>query len=96
MGLTKFTLIRTVDIFTQALFWLILARVILSWIRPQGYNRTFHQISDFVFRVTEPFLGPIRGLLPATGGIDFSPIVVLFLIRFVANIVIRIIAQLPL
>lgn len=71
----------------SALFWLIFIRVILSWLRPAGYNRTFSDIERFVYGLTEPILRPIRRLLPETGGIDFSPFVAIILIQILERFI---------
>jgi YggT family protein len=52
--------------------WLILIRLILSWIRPSPY----HPAVRFVVRVTDPVLEPARRAIPSVGVIDFSPILV--------------------
>lgn len=53
---------------------LILLRAIISWfVSPQ----TDHPILDLLKRLTDPVLEPARKLLPETGGIDLSPLVVL-------------------
>jgi YggT family protein len=57
-----------------AIFILIFARIILSWVNVGGY-----QIRDLVFRLTEPMLAPVRRLMPDTAGLDLSPMIVLFL-----------------
>jgi YggT family protein len=61
-----------------AIFILIFARIILSWVNVGG-----HQIRDLVFRLTEPMLAPVRRLMPATAGFDLSPMIVLFLATIV-------------
>jgi YggT family protein len=54
--------------------WLVvLLRVVLSWIDPR--SRT--PVSRYVYAVTEPLLAPIRNVLPRTGMLDLSPLVVL-------------------
>jgi YggT family protein len=55
----------------------IFARVILSWF-PLSPNSPMAGIFTFLWRITEPVLGPLRRILPPTGGIDFSPMVVMF------------------
>ncbi len=47
-------------------------------------NRLIWSVADFLTRVTEPLLRPIRRRMPNTGGIDFSPWVLVVLIRIVA------------
>lgn len=55
-----------------ALFFLILARIILSFINVGSY-----EIRDLIYRLTEPILAPIRNILPPMGGFDFSPMIVI-------------------
>ena len=66
-----------------AIFILIFARIILSWVNIGGY-----QIRDLVFRLTEPILAPVRRLMPATPGLDLSPMIVLILASIVRRILI--------
>jgi YggT family protein len=55
---------------------LILARVVVSWVDPRGRS----EMSRFVIAWTEPILGPVRRALPSTGGLDFSPMLVLIVL----------------
>lgn len=83
-------LIQTVLLFLSIYSWLILARVLLSWLRPGGgyggYRRGggdwMSQLESFLYRVTDPLLEPLRRLLPTGGmGIDFSPMIALLLLQ---------------
>lgn len=58
--------------------WIIIARAIISWVNPDPYN----PIVQFLYRVTEPVLRPIRRRLSFGMGIDFSPIIVILVIYF--------------
>jgi YggT family protein len=66
--------------------WLLIAQAILSWLLVFGvinrYNRTVSVIGDFLYRVTEPLLRPIRSILPNFGGLDISPVVLILLLYF--------------
>jgi YggT family protein len=59
---------------------IIFGRIILSWF-PTSRGTILGTISDFLFGLTEPVLGPIRRLIPPVGmggmGLDLSPIIVL-------------------
>jgi len=57
---------------------IVLAAVIISW-TGAPYN---NPIVRTVNMLTEPLLGPIRRALPAVGGLDFSPMVLLILLQF--------------
>ena len=61
--------------------WLVIIAAVISWVNPDPRN----PIVQFLYRTTEPILRPFRWILPArrTGGIDFSPILVILLILFV-------------
>ncbi|MBF0428309.1 MAG: YggT family protein [Magnetococcales bacterium] len=64
--------------------WLILGRVLLSWINPDPYN----PIVQFLMQATEPVLKPFRQFIPSIAGMDLSPIFALLAVhllqRFVA------------
>ena len=72
-GLAVFSVAELLDLCTTVFFWAILIRVVLSWVNP-GIR---HPASDIIHSLTEPVLEPARRLLPAMGGFDLSPIVVL-------------------
>ena len=65
-------LIRVIDLIYYAIFILIFARFILSWVNVGPY-----QLREWVFRLTEPLLAPVRRMLPQSAGLDFSPMIVL-------------------
>jgi YggT family protein len=66
---------------------LLIAQAILSWLLAFGvinrYNRGVSVIGDFLYRVTEPALRPIRRMLPNFGGIDISPVVLILILYFI-------------
>jgi YggT family protein len=56
-----------------ALWILVFGRVLMSWVDPNGRN----QVSSFLIQATEPMLAPVRRMLPRTGMMDWSSLVVL-------------------
>jgi YggT family protein len=70
--------------------WLLIAQAVLSWLLAFGvvnrYNRAVATIGDFLWRITEPLLRPIRRVLPDLGGIDVSPVVLILLLWFIRNL----------
>jgi len=66
-----------VNILLTIMYWLILIRALISWVNPDPFN----PIVQFLMRVTEPILEPVRRLLPPLP-IDISPIIVFFIIIF--------------
>jgi YggT family protein len=65
-----------------ALWFLVLGRIVASWVDP--YRR--HPVSRFFVDATEPFLAPIRRLLPPSGPIDFSPLVLMLLLSLLVGL----------
>lgn len=70
---------------------LIFARIILSWF-PIGDPGSFMaQLQELLYRITEPVLGPVRGVMPTVGvggmGLDLSPIVVIIGITILQGII---------
>jgi YggT family protein len=60
----------------MALWALVFGRMIMSWVDPMGRNR----ISTFLFQATEPILAPVRRMLPQSGMIDWSGLIVLIVL----------------
>lgn len=73
--------------------WALIISVIMSWLTAFGVvnmsNRFVYMVADFLFRITEPALRPIRNLLPNLGGIDVSPIILILGLYFVQNMLVR-------
>lgn len=81
-----FALLTTIDFALQLFTWIIIASAIYSWlyafnvINPN--NRFVGMVGEFLYKVTEPAIRPIRRFMPDLGGIDLSPIVLLLIIMF--------------
>jgi YggT family protein len=58
--------------------WVIIARALISWVNPDPWN----PIVQFLERVTEPVLAPIRRWIGWRMGIDLSPIIAILIISF--------------
>jgi len=73
--------------------WVLIASAVLSWLVAFNVvntrNRFVYLIGDFLHRVTEPALRPIRRVLPNLGGVDLSPLVLILLLLFVRQILAR-------
>jgi YggT family protein len=81
---------RTLGLFLNILYVLLLARVLMSWFRPRyrtAGNAWFFHLEEITWRATEPLLAPIRRLLPQTGMFDFSPIVLFLVLQVLQNLV---------
>ena len=71
--------------------WLLIASAILSWLIAFNVVNTRNQfvaaVAEFLYRITEPVLAPIRRMLPSLGGLDISPIVVILIIMFIQRVI---------
>ena len=71
----------------------IIVSVVLSWLTAfnviNTQNRFVYLIGDFVHRVTEPALRPIRNFMPNLGGLDLSPVILILLIYAVQEALVR-------
>lgn len=74
--------IQVIDLLLTIYVWLIIARAIISWVNPYPY----HPVVRFLHRATEPILAPARRIIPPIYGLDLSPIVVIFLIYLLKEI----------
>ena len=68
--------------------WAIIIRAFLSWVSPDPSNA----IVQFLYRVTEPILEPIRRLLPPMG-IDFSPMIAVIALMFLQKFLVPSLAE---
>lgn len=75
--------IGLLGVFINILQLLFLARLIAQLIDRSGSNG----ITRLLVELTEPILAPVRRIMPATGGIDFSPTIVLILLVVLQNII---------
>lgn len=84
---------KVLDIVFTLYMWVIIFRAVISWVNPDPYN----PFVQFLYRVTEPVLGPIRRVMPfKTTGIDISPLVAILIIYFLQIFLVRTLSQLAL
>ncbi|OSQ39399.1 YggT family protein [Thalassospira mesophila] len=78
--------------------WCLILQAILSWLVAFNVintsNRFVYMVGDFLYRITEPALRPIRAILPNMGGIDLSPIVLILLLSFIKSLMFELLAPL--
>ena len=84
------SLVFLIDTALELYLWCVIIAVVMSWLISfnviNTHNRVVFLVNDFLHRITEPVLGPIRRFLPHLGGIDISPIVLILLIMFLRNL----------
>lgn len=71
-------LLTFIQFLLLALWAMVLGRMLMSWVDPTGRN----QLSAFLIQATEPMLAPVRRMLPTTGMIDWSGLIVLLVLGF--------------
>jgi YggT family protein len=73
--------------------WLLIAAAVLSWLVAFNVVNTRNQfvamVGDFLYRITEPLLAPIRRVMPNLGGIDISPVILILIIFLIESIIVR-------
>ena len=74
----------------QILYWLLFARIIVSWLPVDPFS----SVVQFLFQVTEPILAPFRRLPLQIGMLDLSAMVAFIALFFIRNVVVGILIRL--
>ena len=84
-------LFLVIDLALEIYIWIVIAAAIFSWLVAfhvvNTRNQVVGMIGEFLYRITEPVLRPIRNLLPNLGGIDVSPVVLFLIIIFIRYVI---------
>ena len=84
-------LFLVIDLALQLYVWILIAAAVLSWLVAFNVvntrNPVVASIGEFLYRITEPLLRPIRNALPNLGGIDISPVVLILIIIFLRYVI---------
>lgn len=81
-----YILITAINLIVNLIFWLIL----INWIL-QYFLSPYHPVRELLNRLVNPMLDPIRRVLPSTGMLDFSPLVLLILVQLLGRLLISLI-----
>jgi len=80
-----------IDTVITLYIWILIAAAVLSWLIAFNVvntrNPVVASIGDFLYRITEPALRPIRSILPNLGGIDISPVILILGLLFLRNLI---------
>jgi YggT family protein len=76
-------LIVLINVLSQIFVWIVIASAILSFILPP-----YHPVREALDRIVEPFLNPIRRVVPLAGMLDFSPLILILLVQLIARLLI--------
>ena len=87
MGGFVVPLIRVVIAILDIYWYLVIIQAVVSWLIAfnviNTYSRPVAMLLDFLYRITEPLLRPIRQFVPSFGGLDVSPVILLLVIWLV-------------
>ncbi|MDD5433963.1 MAG: YggT family protein [Nitrospira sp.] len=82
-----------VDYILTFYMYIIIARALISWVNPDPYNG----IVQFLYKITEPVLDPLRRLIPAWKmGLDLSPMIAILIIMFLKRFIVTTLIQMAL
>jgi YggT family protein len=91
-------LIRIISFALTLYVYMVIASAILSWLVHFGVINTRNQFvsmaGEFLWRVTEPALRPIRRFMPNLGGVDISPIILILIIYFLQMVLQKVLVAL--
>lgn len=76
-----YALAQMIGIVEQIIVLLVIVSVILSY-----FMSPYHPVRETLDRLVEPMLRPIRRVLPALGGFDFSPLVLIILVQLIGSV----------
>ena len=91
-------LIHVTIIAIDLYIWVVIVSAILSWLIAFNVvntsNRLVYTVSDFLWRLTEPALRPIRRFMPNLGGVDISPVILILILVFAQRVLGNVLVQL--
>lgn len=86
-------LFEIVNVLIRLYVWALILAAVFSMLTAFGVldrrNRLVWTVGDFLYRVTDPVLRPIRNALPNFGGIDISPIIVILVLQYLVQPMLR-------
>ncbi len=80
---------KLINFVLSAYIWVVIARAVITWVNADPYN----PIVRFLHQATDPLLLRIRRVLPAMGGLDLSPMVLILVIVFLQSFLVPTLQQ---
>jgi len=80
---------KLINFVLSAYIWVVIARAVITWVNADPYN----PIVRFLHQATDPLLMRIRRVLPAMGGLDLSPMVLILVIVFLQSFLVPTLQQ---
>jgi len=94
MDIILIPLFKLIFVVIDLYIWVLIISAVLSWLNAFGVinsrNRFVYTVMDVLHRITEPALRPIRRVIPDLGGIDLSPMILIFGLYFLTELLQRI------
>ena len=84
LGNFLLALAKLINIVFTAYTWIIIGRAVISWVNADPYN----PIVRFLIQATEPVLEKIRRYIPPMGGLDLSPMILIFAVIFLQSFIV--------
>jgi YggT family protein len=86
-----YSLVNFVILLLDIYKWVLIAAAVLSWLVAfdvvNRRSRVVYSVGDFLYKVTDPVLRPIRRVLPNLGGVDVSPVIVILVIWLIQSLI---------
>lgn len=76
-------LIQLINIISQFIVLVVIVKIILSY-----FMDPYHPVRQTLDGLVEPMLGPIRRVVPLIGMFDFSPLILIILVRILSSVLI--------
>ena len=73
-----------INVISQVFVWVVIASALLSFVLPP-----YHPVREALDRIVDPFLNPIRRIVPLAGTLDFSPLILILLVQLIAGALIK-------
>lgn len=89
LGNFLLALAKLVNVAFTAYIWIVIGRAIISWVNPDPYN----PIVRFLIQATDPVLEKIRRYIPDMGGLDLSPMLLIFGLIFLQSFIVPTLTQ---
>ena len=85
-----YSILQLVSTVITLYIWALIISAVMSWLVAfnviNTQNRFVYMVGDFLYRITEPALRPIRRFIPLLGGIDITPVVLILGLIFARNL----------
>jgi YggT family protein len=78
-------LITLIKVVAQLFIWIVIASSLLSFFMPP-----YHPVREALDRIVDPFLTPIRRVVPLAGNLDFSPLILILAVEFLSRVLIAV------